>query len=309
MIIYCPCKRHHTHKQRSSNRYTLTRSVDVGRRHLGCCFLPSPLTVAATATVFLADTEGGTGLGRIGIPDERAVLGLCGLVAVATPDDLRLVAMSLANTMAAATGVPDVECSEALRLVREVTAAPSSATVGAAPFNISPTTLGGPTDLWPCNAPGGIVNIIFCETRKDDGGNAREPSANRMLLFLTPRDYRYERHNNIKNNKILYDTFYTHVCTHLGLLWALRWRELHINCKTLMLARQRSLLLFERGAQYTGGAAVVYNIIIGVAYRLVFRLARACCCTDVVNGTRDCGGSGQESPLLDDDNTRILMKG
>lgn len=92
--------------------YTLTRlSADVGRRHLdlGCCFLPPSSTAAAT--VFL-DTEGVTGLGRIGIPD-RAALGLCGPTAVTDDneddddDDLRPVAMSLANTMAAATGAPD----------------------------------------------------------------------------------------------------------------------------------------------------------------------------------------------------------
>lgn len=126
-----------------SGVYTLTRSADVGRRHLldGCGFLLEPPTTVAT--VFL-DTEGGTGFGRIEIAaDGRAALGLC--EPAAAPDDLpRPVAISLASTMAAAAGAPD-GCWR----FRPGPAVIPSTTVGAVPaprFNISPTTLGGPAE-------------------------------------------------------------------------------------------------------------------------------------------------------------------
>jgi len=70
-------------------------------------FLLEPPTTAAT--VFL-DTEGGTGFGRTTVAaaaatDARAILGPC---EPAAAEDLpRPVAMSLANTMAAAAGAPD----------------------------------------------------------------------------------------------------------------------------------------------------------------------------------------------------------
>lgn len=139
--------------------YTFTCSADVGRQHvlLGRCFRPPP---PASAVVFL-DAEGVTGLGRTGIPDARATaLGLCGTAAVA--DDLRPVAMSLANTMAAAAGAPDT-CSATPRL--RAAADPVVPSRVVAPFNSSPTTLGGPADRWPCRAPGDIVNIIAVNTR------------------------------------------------------------------------------------------------------------------------------------------------
>lgn len=171
--VYCPHSRHATTVQMSSAVIfnlcsalcTLTRSTDVGRRHvlLGrSCFLPS-------TAVFL-NAEGVTGLGRIGIPDPRAAattLGLWGL-AVAADDDLRPVAMSLANTMAAAAGVPDdALCSEAPPRFRATAVAPivlsrtACTSPADEPFSSSPTTLGGPADRCPCSAPGGIVSIIL----------------------------------------------------------------------------------------------------------------------------------------------------
>lgn len=123
--------------------YTLTRSADVGRRHLlvGCGFL---LELPTTVATVLLDTEGGTGFGRFEIAaDGRAALGLCETAAV--PDALpRPVAISLANTMAAANGAPD-GCWR----FRPGPAEVPSTTAGAEPapcFNISPTTLGGPAD-------------------------------------------------------------------------------------------------------------------------------------------------------------------
>lgn len=126
--------------------YTLTRSADVGRRHLlaGCGFLPQPPTTAAT--VFL-DTEGGTGFGRIEIAvDARATLGLCG-PAAAPVDLLRPVTMSLAKTMAAAAGAPDGcwRLRPGPAIVPSTTAGTTDV-VPTPPFNISPTTLGGPVD-------------------------------------------------------------------------------------------------------------------------------------------------------------------
>lgn len=159
--------------------YTLTRSTDVGRRLrlLGCRFLEQPSSSAGFLYI-----EGGTGLGRIGIPDTRPVLGLCGTPAIMAtadepPDDLRPVAMSLANTMAAAAGAPD-GCSTATLRFRTAVI-PSITVACTAPFNSSPTTLGGPADRGggcPWSAPGGIVNMLRGPTREDDDGNARGAS-------------------------------------------------------------------------------------------------------------------------------------
>lgn len=157
----------------------------MGRRHLlaVCCgFLLEPQTTVAT--VFL-DTEGGTGFGRTATAaDGRAALGLwcepaAAAAAAAVPDDglPRPVAMSLANTMAAAAGAPD-GCWR-LRGPGPGAVPSTTATVGPAPrFNISPTTLGGPADRWPCSAPGGMVNMF--RVRKDDG-NAGGPSTTEIV--------------------------------------------------------------------------------------------------------------------------------